>query len=205
MSYYLIDYENVKVAGLNGIGSLSQWDKVVIFYSGNSESLTFGLHRRLMAASCEVVYQKVETGTKNALDFQLSSYLGYIIKENDAYPDEELYIVTNDNGFSVLSTYWKRKKVNVKIISDIAGNKKPVTPATVKPATKKAEKPDELRKAVSKVINKKADIDFVVSTVRKSRTRTEISNKFNSHFKDGQKSHEIFTAIKPFIKNMAGK
>lgn len=204
MAYYLIDYENVKVAGLNGIGSLNDWDKVVIFYNGNSESLTFGLHRGLMSASCEVVYQKVKTGTKNALDFQLSSYLGYIIKENDAYPDEEFYIVTNDNGFSVLSTYWKRKKVRVKIISDIAGNKKPVTPVAVKSATKKAEKPDELKKAVSKVINNKSDIDFVVSTVRKSKTKTAISNQLNQHFNDGQKTHEIFTAIKPLIKNMPG-
>lgn len=206
MAYYLIDYENVHVAGLNGIGSLTEDDKVVIFYSDNSDSLTFGLHRRLMTASCEIIYQKVETGTKNALDFQLSSYLGYIINENEK--EIKYFIVTKDNGFSVLVTYWQKKKICMEIISDVAGNKNPVAVVVPKVVEKKApsnESQDELKKAVSQVVNSKADIDFVISTVKQCKTRNAISNKFNSHFKNGKKTHKIFTAIKPFIKNMPGR
>ncbi|MDE6425245.1 MAG: hypothetical protein K2K89_03785 [Ruminococcus sp.] len=208
MAYYLIDYENVHVSGMNGFSGLTAADNVVIFYSDNSDSLTFGLHKKLMNALCQVEYHKVETGTKNALDFQLSAYLGYVIKENESKSDNKFFIVTKDNGFSVLCTYWKKKNISVEIISSLAGNKNPVTvvvPKAVEKTAQSAESQDELKKAVSKVINNKADIDFVVSTVKKSRTRSAISNQFNQHFKDGKKVHEIFTVLKPFIKNMPGQ
>lgn len=208
MTYYLIDYENVQVSGLNGLNSLMAEDKVVIFYSDNSESLTFGLHRRLMAASCEVIYQKVETGKKNALDFQLSSYLGYIIKENENETDNKFFIVTKDNGFSVLCTYWKRKKISVEIIDNLTGSKNSVmvvVPKAVEKTAQSVESPDELKKAVSSIITNKAEIAFVVSTVKKSRTKHSVSNQLNKHFKDGKKVHKIYTAIKPFIENMPGQ
>ena len=208
MAYYLIDYENVHASGMNGFSGLTTGDKVVIFYSDNSDSLTFGLHKKLMNALCKVEYHKVETGTKNALDFQLSSYLGYVIKENENKSDNKFFIVTKDNGFSVLCTYWKKKNISVEIISSLAGSKNPVTvvvPKVVAKTASPAESPDEMEKTVSKIITNKPDIDFVVSTVKKSKTRNEISNKLNSHFKDGTKVHEIFTALKPFIKNMPGQ
>lgn len=208
MTYYLIDYENVHVSGLNGLSSLKEDDKVVIFYSDNSDSLTFGLHKKLMNALCEVIYQKVETGTKNALDFQLSSYLGYIINENKNKPENKFFIVTKDNGFSVLVSYWKKKNISIEIINSISGNKNPVTvvvPKVVAKTAPPAENPEEIQKAVSGVISDKPDIDFVVSIIKKSKTRTAISNQLNQHFKDGAKVHEIYTAIKPFIKNMPGQ
>ena len=195
MTYYLIDYENVHVSGMNGFSGLTADDKVVIFYSDNSDSLTFELHQQLMSASCKVEYHKAETGTKNALDFQLSSYLGYVVKENESIPDNKFFIVTKDNGFSVLCTYWKRKNISVEIINSLVGGKNTVNVSSS----------DILEKTVSAVITDKPDIDFVVSTVRESNTRNEISNKLNKHFKDGGKASEIYTVLKPFIKNMQGQ
>lgn len=202
MTYYLIDYENVHVSGMNGFSGLTADDKVVIFYSDNSDSLTFELHQQLMSSSCNVEYHKAETGSKNALDFQLSSYLGYIIKENESIPDNKFFIVTKDNGFSVLCTYWKKKNISVKIINSLACGINSVN-ATLSEII--VTNPDELEKAVSAVITDKSDIDFIVSTVNESDTRNEISNKLNKYFRDGEKAHEIYTVLKPFIKNMPGQ
>jgi len=47
MNYFLIDYENVHVAGFEGITKLTDNDCVVIFYSENADTMTFGLHRRI--------------------------------------------------------------------------------------------------------------------------------------------------------------
>ena len=36
MATYMIDYENVKTGGLNGISRLTEADRVIIFYSENA-------------------------------------------------------------------------------------------------------------------------------------------------------------------------
>ena len=76
MAYYLVDYENVKADGMYGVDQLGKKDCVCIFYSENASTLTFGLHEKLNQTKGKIVLQKVEVGVKNALDFQLSTYLG---------------------------------------------------------------------------------------------------------------------------------
>ncbi|MDE6833372.1 MAG: hypothetical protein K2J39_03855 [Ruminococcus sp.] len=202
MAYYLIDYENVRISGMNGFSNLTEDDKVIIFYSDNSDSLTFGLHYQLMTSSCQVEYHKVETGTKNALDFQLSSYLGYVIRENKSKSDSRFFIVSKDNGFSVLCTYWQNKDISVEIIMNLNGEKNP-EPSEITESVMAT--PEEITEILSEIIWDNTDIDFVISSVMESHTRNEISNKLNSYFRDGTKVHEIFTSLKPFIKNLPGR
>ena len=47
MAYYLIDFENVKSRGMEGVELLAEEDTVCIFYSDNADSMTFDLHRKL--------------------------------------------------------------------------------------------------------------------------------------------------------------
>ena len=82
MSIFLVDYENVSASGLDGLEKLTEEDVVYIFYTENADRLTFDAHRRLLESRAAVRYYKVESGTKNALDFQLVSFLGYLIREN---------------------------------------------------------------------------------------------------------------------------
>ena len=80
MTIYLIDYENTK--NLSGINNLSADDCVVIFYSNKANSLSFDVHKEILSSNAKIEYKFVDVGSQNALDFQLSSYLGYIIKQN---------------------------------------------------------------------------------------------------------------------------
>ena len=95
MAYYLVDYENVKADGMYGVDQLGKKDCVCIFYSENASTLTFGLHEKLNQTKGKIVLQKVEVGVKNALDFQLSTYLGYLISENEG-KNESYYIVSEE-------------------------------------------------------------------------------------------------------------
>ena len=72
MAYYLIDFENVKSRGMEGVELLAEEDTVCIFYSDNADSMTFDLHRKLNETKAQIIYHKVAVGTKNALDFQLA-------------------------------------------------------------------------------------------------------------------------------------
>lgn len=109
MIYYLIDYENTGENGLRGITELGENSCVVIFYSENADKLSFDMHQKLMECRAAVEYRKISTGKRNALDFQLSTYLGYLIAKGDK---DEFYIVSKDNGYRAVIDFWRDKGVH---------------------------------------------------------------------------------------------
>lgn len=191
MNYYLVDYENVKSHGLDGITSLDSDDVLVIFYSENADSLTFGLHRRLNESRAKISYQKVDVGTKNALDFQLATYLGYLVRDNEG-KESSYYIVTKDQGFMSLVNYWKKRKINVSLIVDLSGR------------DVQKEKND-LRIQVEKVVSDEAVVDIVVKYIQQYKTKLGINNALAKQFKDSKKASEIYNAIKPLIADKKGQ
>lgn len=117
LAVYLIDYENVNTDGLNGISRLSAEDTVIIFYSENADRMTFGLHRRLNESKATIDIRKVDVGGSNALDFQLGTYLGYLI----ALDREQQYnIVSNDRGYKHVANFWNKQKAQVRLIPEIS-------------------------------------------------------------------------------------
>ena len=151
MAYYLVDYENVKADGMYGVDQLGKKDCVCIFYSENASTLTFGLHEKLNQTKGKIVLQKVEVGVKNALDFQLSTYLGYLISENEG-KNETYYIVSEDKGLAILTGYWAERGENVKTASDIAAAKEDLEEEKPSKTEKKEKKekpgnPEKMEKA----------------------------------------------------------
>ena len=94
MSYYLIDFENVRTDGVRSLTDLKCGDTVAIFYSEQCKNITLDVIENLTRQGVQICCYQAKLGTKNALDFQLSSYLGYIIGKGN--PGEDYYIVSND-------------------------------------------------------------------------------------------------------------
>lgn len=105
MSVYLIDFENVNSAGISGIQKLTKEDKVYIFYTANASNMSFAAHLNLLSSPAEVVYYNVSSGGKNALDFQLSSFLGYLICQGK---EKNFFIISNDRGYEYVKNFWER-------------------------------------------------------------------------------------------------
>ena len=109
MATYLIDYENVYIEGLTGLERLSQRDEVVIFYTQNRCGLTFELHQRLISCKAKLRLMEVtalstrKNTVKNALDLQLSMYIGYLVGSR---PKEPLYIISKDTDFDLDLTFF---------------------------------------------------------------------------------------------------
>ncbi len=103
MTVYLVDFENVRSEGLKGVENLSEDDKVVIFYSVNADSITFDVHVLLSRSRAEIETFRILRGGRNSLDFQLSTYLGYLVMEN-RYRD--IVIVSQDKGFLCATSFW---------------------------------------------------------------------------------------------------
>ena len=103
MKIYLIDFENVKSKGLEGIDKLSETDSVIIFFSENSDTLSFEMHQKVLSSKADIEYFKVSVGGKNALDFQLSTLLGYMVAK-EIYT--HIFVISNDRGFDFLHAFW---------------------------------------------------------------------------------------------------
>lgn len=114
MTVYLVDFENVRSEGLKGVEQLTSEDKVVIFYSKNADAITFDVHTLLSKSSAEIETYRILRGGHNSLDFQLSTYLGYLVMENSF---KEIAIISRDKGFLCVTNFWEenRDKCNCDI------------------------------------------------------------------------------------------
>ena len=185
---FLVDYENVHADGLNGIRNLTPHDQVIIFYSKNADTMTFDLHNAINRSQGDIQFLKIEAGTKNALDFQLVSYLGYLIRESEK---DTYYIVTKDNGYQAVVKFWQGRNVRIGQIADLS--KKTLE-----------EEKNEVRDTISQAVSDKKDIDLVLSYLDKYKTKLGLNNALVKKF-DSKKGGEIYKLLKPFIKDKKGQ
>jgi hypothetical protein len=104
---FLVDFENVHTGGLKGIKALSEQDDIFLFYSGDHND-SIALLRELRD---DIRYAKIVKNGHNALDFQLSSFLGFTIKEaasEDKLANTELYIISKDSGYDAVVDFWTK-------------------------------------------------------------------------------------------------
>ncbi len=111
MRLFLIDYENVNSAGLQGIGQLTSQDRVILFYSQAANTLSFEIMDEMLAANIMPERVCIAQSGKNALDFQLVTFLGYLIAKNKA---DAYYIISKDTGYSAAVTF-ARNYLNTRV------------------------------------------------------------------------------------------
>lgn len=208
MNYFLIDYENLASHGLKGITNLTSDDIVHIFYTSASDCLSFEIHQELIKSKAKIIYQKVDNGVKNALDFQLSSFLGYLIKSN-GIGDFNYYIVSKDKGYTALVKYWKKRNIKVSIVIDL--NKTSIEfddiPTHHDSNSIKSLIPEDaaadIKQKLKKVLKNDKDIALVLQYIDKYKTKQHVHNALEKAFpsKDNQLGRNIYWIIKPYINN----
>ena len=199
MNCFLVDYENVRVSGLRGIDNLSRKDKVIIFYSDKAETMTFGLHRRLNESKADISFQKVRTGSKNALDLQLCTYLGYLICRN-AHASAAYCIVSGDQNYAVISDYWKRQRVNVSLIPEIAAVQENG------PLKKAAVSLEDMETQLKALLPDKyqSHISAIAEIIRRSKSRQSVNSELVKAFHEGADNSvpsEIYKCVKPLLSD----
>ncbi len=105
MAVYLIDFENVTSSGISGVQNLTKDDRVYIFYTANASCISFSAHLNLLSSPAEISYYNVSNGGKNALDFQLASFLGYLISQGK---EKQFFIISNDKGYDHVKSFWEQ-------------------------------------------------------------------------------------------------
>ncbi len=108
---YFIDSENVNEVWVNILNILKPEDLIFLFYTDNSAHI-----------SCAKAVELINIGAKqirgirckegnNGLDFQMVTQLGAVISKS---PKCEYILISNDNGFDAVVSYWKQKGYNIR-------------------------------------------------------------------------------------------
>jgi hypothetical protein len=167
---FLVDFENVHISGLRGIKMLSERDEIILLYSDKGED-SISVIKELRE---DIQYAKIVKNGQNALDFQLSSYLGFIINKavcEETLADTQFFIISKDSGYDCVIGFWTKtvfvKHLNINPnISRAENIQKALTPtetnssvavksvvevkpvAAVKPIIAQQEKINEIMKRV---------------------------------------------------------
>ena len=204
MNYFLVDFENVKTNGVKYLENITEIDYVIIFYSEKCKGITLDVIENITKNNAKLRCYKTKTGTKNALDFQLSSYLGYLIGKGEE--DDKYYIVSNDRGYDCLCDYWKEQNMAV----DRIGVAEPVkevaeVPVVQAPAPKKKKSKvakndlatlDEIKKALSE----EDAPEEVLVIFNQYKTKQAICNGMSKKFKDSKRASAIYKKLKTLLK-----
>lgn len=118
---YLIDTENVKSEWKSVLDKLGKKDKLLIFYTENSPNVSFADFSNLVNYPFRYDMIPCYLG-KNGLDFQLVSWLGYLLRR---HPLWDYVILSNDTGYDAVVYFWsgKGKKVSRLSTESLHGEK----------------------------------------------------------------------------------
>ena len=173
MSIYLIDYENVHESGLSGVVDLPDGDRVIVFYGDKIKSISFDVHVQMMNSKAVVEFIETHKTAKNYLDFQLSTYLGFLIGRGS---NEDLVIVSHDTGFDSVVDFWKERGKNICRRENISE----IRPAVQEPVHEKQEK-TENKKPSGSARQKK-------NTAQKAKNPAENTQKTKNPAENTQKT-----------------
>lgn len=119
MAVFLIDTENTNSLWSTCSHLMEPGDKIILFYSEMSGKMSFSLFDAITLLDIQVQFVKCVNGTNSALDFQLVSYLGYLISHDS---NQTYYIISNDNGYDAVIDFWQSRQVSILRIMFIRPN-----------------------------------------------------------------------------------
>ena len=221
MNYYFIDYENVHADGFTGVENLGESDVICVMYTEQSKAFSLELVEKIARQRTRLESYKAGTGAKNSLDFQLASYLGYMIAKCEGR-DDCFYIVSKDTGFNHLVVFWAERGATVKRIPNFMGDEKEqkeqkeqkavADDETVeeepkpkaKPKTKGRSKVSDSNKATKEellqYLTEEEYSDKILEIFNSYKTRVAINNGLSKEFRDSQKSSAIYKKLKGLLK-----
>jgi len=110
---YLIDTENVGNVWKSLLPNLHRRDRLLFFYTENSPGISYADLQQLLKSKRAYEFITCHTG-KNGLDFQLISYLGFLLNWHQR---DQFVVVSSDTGYDPALQFWRDKGYLVERIS----------------------------------------------------------------------------------------
>ncbi len=191
MTYYLIDYENTNSRGLKGSGKLKKSDRIFIFYSENASKINLDFLASHGKAKINAIKVPVK---KQSLDMHIASYIGYLIgKHKDKSVECRFVIISKDNDYDNIISFWKKRKVDVSRRERISE----------KAVETQYDRPEYnvLEVELFKFFDNQEDVETVIGIIEKCTSKVAVNNYLMQKFKNGNLVKEIYDIIRPYIED----
>lgn len=220
MNYFLVDFENISTDDMKNLDGVSTGDTIVMFFSENRKNISLDFIEEVLKKGANFKTMKVSAGTKNALDFQLTSYLGYLIGKYQG--DSEYIIVSHDTGYDCLRSFWKNMDIKVRRASFSGADAKKKAKVVQSPqkssvkinndqaestGKKKAAKKSKVASKdlatlseISALVSAEENPSEVLSIINQYKTKSSIANGLSKLYKDTKKSSAVYKKLKPLLK-----
>lgn len=183
-AYYFVDFENVHNDGV--CGSIPADSVFYIFSSEDCIHVT----KKMQINPAEVHFYKVQTGSKNALDFQLTGMLGYVIKQTEGISGTNYIIVSKDTGYDAVVSFWKKQNILVKRIPALNPLKKESDDTLLNTLSSS-------RNELVKILSKAELSDELLHIYISCKTLQDFHVALDRYYKDSKKASEIYKKLKP--------
>ena len=193
---YLVDTENVGTAWKDILPQKSSKDVIILFYTEHSPGISYMdlnvIREYPMSFDMILCYPG-----KNGLDFQMVSYLGYLIK---TAPKSEYIIVSNDRGFDSVVRFWSDREIEV-----CRKSKSELT------APQKSETEDEdvrimLKEALSETYHTEEYLEKILQMIHNYSVK-QLQGLYFAMQKElgAETGMEIYRQLKPQLRNIYKK
>lgn len=121
--FFLIDKENTGNRFLVGVNELTSEDTLVLFQHSKAPPMGEGVWNILRNSKAKLQVVKMQAHTKNAMDFQICTYLGFLVNQYGTCAN--YYIVSNDSGYLASMEFIKstlNPEVTLEMISTCSLN-----------------------------------------------------------------------------------
>jgi len=108
-----VDTENVGTHWKELLEKSTKYDRILLFYTDNSPYVSYPDLEYICRHTGSFEMIACHTG-RNALDFQLVSYLGFLLK---SAPKTRYVIFSNDNGYDAVIRFWSAREIHVSRVS----------------------------------------------------------------------------------------
>lgn len=214
--FFLVDYENVNCAGLDGIENLLEKDCVRIYYREEREEiekLTLGIHKRIDKSKAHFKYIEAKWSIKNAADFWILFDIEKLLKKNQT---AEYFIVSKDTDFDKDIKKFCGEKRKVKRISAIDKRDEPVKTKntrrkanTSKNMSKKTDKKEEQIRSFFGQHFKEPEYtkhkEQIIQVLLDGKTKQQVHNGLMKIYREGKTVGKIMKKCKPLLKELPGK
>ena len=166
---FLIDYENVNDGGLLGSELLNEDDVIILFDSEFSVINEKELEFEKSITKAKILKMTSQIKGKNSLDFQLVSYLGLLIGNNEHC---EYNIISGDKGFlSAINLIWNCTGRSVGLFDCIER----------KINSKEYRRSKNMINYLTKVFKKKTSLK-IIKIIKNSKNKEDANEKLMKYY-----------------------
>lgn len=164
-TYYLIDFENVGLKGLEGAQNLTKNDWVHLFSTRNAPKINTATLANFNATN--LLVHEVPAKSQS-VDMHLVSYLGYLLGSHETAP--QIVILSNDTDYDDIVSFWNIEK---GVIIRRRDKFQPEEPKSAAPKAAKSRKAAASKKTAAepKVQEAHKETSTEKSPVKTRRTR----------------------------------